>query len=222
MKKYLKILVLLAIVVLLLAMNHYFGWSNAFANGEITDTLSSMISVHPVQAAILYCIVSFIGCVVLALPGVIFAISAGLIFGPVWGTILCWISMSFGASVSFLVGRFFLQDAIKPKLKKQPLLNRFLFEETEKSDVYLLAITRLVPLFPFNLQNFAYGITDIKFSRYCIFTALFILPGTAAYTIAAAGVVNSDQRLACLVIASVLIAGTLLVAKVIKGKANIQ
>ena len=43
-------------------------------------------------------------------------------------------------------------------------------------------ITRLVPLFPYNLQNFAYGVTDMPLKTYAVGTFLFMLPGTAMYT----------------------------------------
>ena len=217
-----KLWAFIGIVALVLVLNHVFGWSDLLLNDGMMDSLSTMMRDQPVLAAFIYCVVSFVGSVVLALPGVLFAISAGVLFGPVEGTLLCWISMSFGASFSFIVGRFFLQDALKPKLEKSPALNRILFEGADKSDVYLLAITRLVPVFPFNLQNFAYGITDIKFLRYSVFSALFILPGTAVYTIAAAGVVDEELRVVCIVVAVILLAATLLVARILKKKADIK
>ena len=56
-------------------------------------------------------------------------------------------------------------------------------------------ITRLVPLFPFNLQNFAYGITDIGFWKYTILSFVFMLPGTALFTLGAGGIVNEENRI---------------------------
>ena len=123
---------------------------------------------------------------------------------------------------SFLVGRYFLKDALKPKLAKSKALNALLFEGAHKSDVYLLAITRLIPVFPFNLQNFAYGITDIKFIPYAVYSALFILPGTAVYTVGAAGIVDAQNRVLCLVVAVVLFAASFAVAYVLKKKADIS
>lgn len=217
-----KLWIFIGIVILVVALNHVFGWSDMLLDDGMMDRLSQMMNDQPVLAALIYCVISFVGSVILALPGVLFAISAGLLFGPVEGTLLCWISMSFGAALSFLVGRFFLQDSIKPKLEKSPALNKLLFEGADKSDIYLLAITRLVPVFPFNLQNFAYGITDIKFVRYTVFSALFILPGTAVYTIASAGVANEEMRVICIVVAVILLAITLLVARFLKKKADIK
>lgn len=217
-----KLWIFIAAVAILFVLNHIFGWSEMISDGTLMDGLAAMVGERPLLAAALYVVISFVGCVVLALPGVVFAIFAGLVFGPIEGTLLCWLSMSLGCSLSFLVGRYFLQDAIKPKLQKSKALNKLLFESIGKSDVYLLAITRLVPIFPFNLQNFAYGITDMRFSRYSLFSALFILPGTAVYTIASAGVVSPEQRTICLVVAAVLLALTMGVAFILKRKAGIE
>ncbi len=79
-------------------------------------------------------------------------------------------------------------------------------------------MTRLVPVFPYNLQNFAYGITDVSFGHYALYSAAFLFPGTAAYTVAAAGLVDEGQRLACFVIAAVLLVATLVAARVLKGR----
>jgi len=85
----------------------------------------------------------------------------------------------------------------------------------------LLAVTRLVPIFPFNLQNFAYGITDIRLIPYAVYSALFILPGTAAYTIGAAGIVDSQNRIACIAIAIALFIASFAIAWVLKRKAQL-
>jgi uncharacterized membrane protein YdjX (TVP38/TMEM64 family) len=210
------------IVVALLAAGVVFGWADWIESGQLADMLERLIGQNLPLACALYVVLSIVGCVVLALPGVVFALAAGAVFGPVLGTVLCWLSMSIGAWGSFLAGRYFLKDALKPKLEKSRMLNSLLFEGAHKSDVYLLAVTRLVPAFPFNLQNFAYGVTDIGFWPYAIYTALFILPGTAVYTIGAAGVLDAENRVMCLAIAAVLFAASFAVAWVLKKKAGIS
>jgi uncharacterized membrane protein YdjX (TVP38/TMEM64 family) len=45
----------------------------------------------------------------------------------------------------------------------------------------MVALTRLIPLFPFNLLNYAYGLTSVRFSHYCLATFIFMLPGTIAF-----------------------------------------
>ena len=184
--------------------------------------LESLVEQNMALACVSYIILSIAGSVVLALPGVLFALAAGAIFGPILGTLLCWLSMSIGAWGAFLVGRYFLKDALKPKLAQNALLNRFLFEGADRSDVFVLAVTRLVPLFPFNLQNFAYGITDIRFIPYALYSALFILPGTAAYTVGAAGILDAESRIVCVVVAVVLFTFSFGLAWFLKRKAGIS
>jgi uncharacterized membrane protein YdjX (TVP38/TMEM64 family) len=153
-----------------------------------------MIEDHFLTAALIYIGLTVIACVVLALPGVTFAILAAIIFGPWWGTLCCLIATTLGAIIAFLVGRFFLKDSIKPMVEKNVLLKKILFDEADKSDIILLAITRLVPLFPYNIQNFAYGITDISLARYSLYTFIFMIPGVALYTIGTAGFTSGGNR----------------------------
>ena len=141
---------------------------------------------------------------VLALPGVTFAILAGLLFGPVIGTICCSLATTIGAVLAFIAGRFFLKDSIGPVVAKKRILKKWLFDDTGCNELFVLMITRLVPVFPFNLQNFAYGITDIRFSTYAIGSLIFMLPGTAMYTVGTAGLADKENRLLYIGIAVVL------------------
>jgi len=220
--KYAKVWIFAAVVVAICIANHFLGWSDWIANGELQRMLEGMIGENYVLACVVYVILSIVGSVVLALPGILFALAAGAIFGPVMGTLLCWFSMSLGAIGAFIAGRYFLKDALKPKLEQNKMLNEFLFEGADRSDVFVLAVTRLVPLFPFNLQNFAYGVTDIRFAPYALYSALFILPGTAAYTIGAAGIVDGENRALLIAIAVMLFAISFAVAWVLKKKAHIK
>ncbi len=99
---------------------------------------------------------------------------------------------------------FFLQDSIKPMAMKNKYLKKWLFDETGSNEIFILMITRLVPLFPYNLQNFAYGVTDIKFSTYSICSLIFMLPGTAMYTVGTAGLADKENRILYIGIALVL------------------
>jgi uncharacterized membrane protein YdjX (TVP38/TMEM64 family) len=220
--KNVKVWIFVAIVICTLIADHFFSWSTWIASGELSRMLESLVNQNLTLACLTYVAVAIVGSVVLALPGVLFALAAGAIFGPVLGTLLCWLSMSIGAWGSFIVGRYFLKDALKPKLAQNKLLNRFLFEGADKSDIFVLAVTRLVPLFPFNLQNFAFGITDIRFAPYALYSALFILPGTAAYTVGAAGIIDAENRVLCIAVAIALFVFSFGAAWLLKRKAGIS
>ena len=102
--------------------------------------------------------------------------------------------MTIGAVLAFIVGRYFLKDSIKPLVVKNKYLKKWLFDSSGKNELFVLMITRLVPIFPYNLQNFAYGITDIKFSTYTIGSFLFMLPGTVMYTVGTAGLTDRKHK----------------------------
>ena len=193
-KKNIKIITFTAIILAVLIGNHHFGWSAYLSDADHLSFLVEMVEDHKMQAFWIYVGVTIVGCVVLALPGVTFAIIAGMMFGPWLGTLACLIATTIGAMAAFIAGRFFLKDAIKPMLEKNKILKKLLFSNDKKNDFIVLMITRLVPIFPYNLQNFAYGITDISFTRYSVLTFVFMLPGVALYTIGAAGLTAESGK----------------------------
>ena len=199
-----KMWIFIGIIVLILVLNHIFGWSAYLGNTENLKFLENMVQDNLLLAVLIYTVLTIVSCVVLALPGVTFAIIAGLVFGPVLGTIYCSVATTLGAMVAFVVGRFFLQDSIKPMAMKNKYLKKWLFDETGSNEIFILMITRLVPLFPYNLQNFAYGVTDIKFSTYSICSLIFMLPGTAMYTVGTAGLADKENRILYIGIALIL------------------
>ena len=209
-------------VIVLFVLNMVFGWSDALSGTDAMATMRALLEENALVAGLVYVLVSTVACVVLMMPGFVFALVAGALFGPVWGTLLCWVAVTAGAVAAFVAGRVFLKDAVKPLLAKSPALNKLLFEGAHKSDLYLLAVTRLVPVFPYNLQNFAYGITDVSFGHYALYSAAFLFPGTAAYTVAAAGLVDEGQRLVCFTVAAVLLVTTLVAARVLKERVQGQ
>lgn len=194
MKKYIKIITFAFIIVLILVLNHYFGWSEYLSDADNLMFLKETVEEHFLWALCIYIVLTIIGCVVLALPGITFAVAAGILFGPFMGIFACLTATTLGAMFAFLVGRFFLKESVKPMLEKNRLLKRLLFSADGKSDMIVLMITRMVPLFPYNLQNFAYGITDIGFWKYSIFTFIFMLPGVSFFTIGSAGLTAEEDK----------------------------
>lgn len=217
-----KLWAFIGTAIVLFVLNMVFGWSDALSGTDAMATMRALLEENALVAGLVYVLVSTVACVVLMMPGFVFALVAGALFGPVWGTLLCWVAVTAGAIAAFVAGRFFLKDAVKPLLAKSPALNKLLFEGAHKSDLYLLAVTRLVPVFAYNLQNFAYGITDVSFGHYALYSAAFLFPGTAAYTVAAVGLVDEGQRLVCFVVAAVLLVATLVAARALKGRVQGQ
>lgn len=227
MKKWYKIGIFMILVITILVLNHVFGWSKYLMAQENIDMLKNMVKENFLLASLIYIGSTVIASVLLAVPGVTFAIIAGLLFGPWIGTLLCSIAATLGAVFSFIVGRFFLKDSIKPMAVKNKYLKKWLFSENGYDDMFVLMITRLIPVFPYNLQNFAYGTTDMKLSKYTIGTFIFIVPGTAMYTVGAAGFADEKNRIiyiavAILIAVVVSIMGYLLKKRYIKTGENIE
>ena len=213
-----KIWIFAIIIVIILLLNNRFGWSEYLGNTNNLDFLKDMVQEHIWQAAAIYIVVTIVSCVFLALPGITFALFAGVIFGPYLGILLCLIATTMGASVAFLVGRFFLKDTIKPMTEKNKYLKKLLFNENGKSDIVLLMITRLVPIFPYNLQNFLYGVTDIGFWKYTAYTFLFMFPGVSFITIGAAGITAEANKCAYFAVAGIIFIVVMLSGYILKKR----
>lgn len=206
-----------AAVLLLCALGTALQSSGILDIDAVVQALRSLTDDNLALAVALYFAFVAVGGSFLALPGVLFAIVAGACFGPVVGTIACVVSSTAGAVLAFLVGRHFLQDVVRPRAMRNELLAKWLFGSQENI-VVTLAVTRLVPLFPFNLQNFAYGTTDASLAVYTLCTALFIVPGSALYVTATAGIVDTAHRAICLAVAACLLAATFALTALLKRR----
>jgi uncharacterized membrane protein YdjX (TVP38/TMEM64 family) len=182
------------------------------ADADVLASMQAIVAENYGLAALFYVVATVICCVFLALPGVTFALFAGVMFGPIVGTLLCLVATTIGASLAFLAGRWFLRDAVKPMIEKNRYLKKMLFDDAERSGMLLLLISRLLPIFPYNLQNFAYGVTDIGFWPYTFYTFVFLTPGVTFFTIGAAGLAVRGNR-----IIYFLVSGLLAVCVVLTG-----
>ncbi len=116
---------------------------------------------------------------VLFLPGLVLTVVGGLLFGPWLGTLYNISAAVIGASIAFLIARYLAADWVRQKAG--PRLQKLLIGVDEEGWRFV-AVMRLVPLFPFNLLNYALGLTKIRLSAYIVASAIFMLPGTFAYT----------------------------------------
>ena len=116
---------------------------------------------------------------VLFLPGSVITLAGGALFGPVLGTFYNLTGATLGAVLAFLISRYLASDWIADKAggRVKQLING-----VEGEGWRFVAFVRLVPLFPFNLLNYALGLTKIRLLHYLIATYVFMLPGTIAYT----------------------------------------
>ncbi|HSK08498.1 MAG TPA: TVP38/TMEM64 family protein [Vicinamibacterales bacterium] len=121
------------------------------------------------------------------LPGLPVTIVGALIFGPIYGTVFSSIGATIGATAAFLVGRYAARGMVEGLLSRNERL-RAIDDGVRTQGWRMLMITRLVPVFPFNAQNYVYGLTQISLPTYVIVTFLCMLPGCIAFNFAAGSI----------------------------------
>ena len=114
------------------------------------------------------------------LPGTPVTVLAGFIFGPLWGVFYASVASIISVSIAFLIARYVARDLVEGWVKDNAQFRK-IDEQVEEQGWRILMFTRLVPIFPFNLQNYAYGLTSIRFSTFVLVSAIFMLPGTAVF-----------------------------------------
>lgn len=112
------------------------------------------------------------------LPGAAFSLAGGFLFGPLWGTALSLTGALTGASAAFLIARYLAQDWVQRRARG--MLATLLEGIAEEGWRFVLWV-RLVPLFPFNLLNYALGLTTLPFPSYFWASALGMAPGAFVY-----------------------------------------
>jgi len=157
---------------------------------ENLSRLKQWIESYGVLAPVIF-IVGYILAAVLFVPGLPMTVLGGVVFGPVWGTAYVWIAATVGAALAFLVARYAVRSTVERWVQASPRIATIDGRVAEHG-WRIVMLTRLVPVFPFNLQNYAYGITRIGFWPYLITSSICILPGSAAFTFA--GGALSDGR----------------------------
>ncbi|MDA3869371.1 MAG: VTT domain-containing protein [Gammaproteobacteria bacterium] len=146
------------------------------------DALEQWIQSAGGAAPILFMVIYALGAVFF-LPGSLLTLLGGALFGPYWGTFYNLTAATVGAMLSFLVARYLAADWVAKKMDAQTGGKmKQLVSGVENEGWRFVAFTRLVPLFPFNLLNYALGLTRISFAQYSIATYVCMLPGAIAYT----------------------------------------
>ena len=171
MKNFLRILVLILLVA---------GIAVAIVYREQLDAtaLEAWVKDAGNAGPIVFMLIYTIG-TVFFLPGSVLTLAGGALFGPVWGTFYNLTAATIGAMISFMAARYLAHDWAEKKVGGRL---KQLKQGVEGEGWKFVAFVRLVPLFPFNLLNYALGLTKIKFSHYSIATYICMLPGAIAYT----------------------------------------
>jgi uncharacterized membrane protein YdjX (TVP38/TMEM64 family) len=117
--------------------------------------------------------------VTLLLPGVWASMLAGVLYGPLWGSVLVFIGACLGAEAAFLIGRHWLRGWTQRRLQSLPRL-RAVEQAVSREGLKLVLLTRLSPAFPFSLLNLVYGLSEVSLRDYTL-GLIAILPGTVLF-----------------------------------------
>ena len=181
-----KPVALLAAVVVLVYASRQLGLGARL--GELKGWVASLGPWGPVVFILVY-----VGATVAAAPGSALTVAAGAIFGSFWGVVYVSIAATTGASACFLISRHFARGAVARWLSGKEKFQR-LDRLTETHGAVIVAITRLVPLFPFNLLNYGFGLTRVRFWTYVFISWLCMIPGTVLYVVGTDAVVTAVRE----------------------------
>jgi uncharacterized membrane protein YdjX (TVP38/TMEM64 family) len=124
--------------------------------------------------------VAYIVACVFFVPGFLLTLGAGTLFGVVTGAITVSIASTLGATAAFLIGRYFARDAIAARVARYPSFQA-IDEAVAREGWKIVGLVRLSPVFPFNLVNYAFGLTRVSLRNYAIASWIGMMPGTLLY-----------------------------------------
>ncbi|MCE2720461.1 MAG: TVP38/TMEM64 family protein [Dolichospermum sp.] len=113
------------------------------------------------------------------LPAAILTLGAGVIFGVIWGSLYVFIGATLGAVAAFLVGRYLARGWVKEKISSYKKFAN-IDKAVSKEGLKIVFLIRLSPLFPFNLLNYALGVTSVSLKDYFL-ASVGMIPGTIMY-----------------------------------------
>ena len=215
-----KIIVAVAIIAIVFFVANHFGLT------EIIQDIQAMQAWFQGLGLIGYLvfIIIYILVAVFMLPAFPFTLIAGITFGPVLGGILALVGATIGSAVAFIVARYIARDTIVNKFQDNALFKK-IEDGFEQNGVSFLILTRLVPVFPYNLQNYVYGLTPIKLLTFFVVSFITMAPGAFIYAFMAGAIVAGEPIVTLMIyfaIAGVILFLVSLIPKYIAKKKGIN
>jgi len=166
------LLAIVAIVAVTVTVKH-FG-----SEAMVKQTLAWIARVGPLAP------IAFVGAYIVAavlfVPGAILTISAGFLFGLIHGTIYVSIGATLGATAAFLIGRHVARNWVARKFDGNPKF-KAIDQAVAREGWKIVGLARLSPIFPFNLLNYAFGLTNIPLKDYFLASWAGMVPGIVMY-----------------------------------------
>ncbi len=170
LKQVVKLLVILAVVVALVVLGRQVPVD------EVLAWIDGLGFWGPVVLAAVYVVAT-----VLLVPGSLLTLGGGALFGVVTGTLTVSVGATLGACAAFLVGRYAARDWVAERFVAGNERFAAIDAAVGREGFKVVLLTRLSPVFPFNMQNYAYGLTGVSFRDYALASWLGMIPGTIMY-----------------------------------------
>jgi uncharacterized membrane protein YdjX (TVP38/TMEM64 family) len=168
-----KLLFLAVLVTALITAANYYDMERLF-----TNTLQWIENAGPAGPIIFF--ILYVVATVFMLPGTILTLGAGVVFGVVKGSILVSLSSTAGATAAFTVGRYIARNRVERRIEVNETF-RAMDQAVGREGWKIVGLTRLSPVFPYNLLNYAFSLTRVSMRDYVIASWIGMIPGTILY-----------------------------------------
>ena len=162
-------------------------------------------------------ILVYILAAVLMVPGSLLTLAAGVLFGVALGVALVSLASTLGACCAFLVGRFLARDWVESRLEAMPRFSA-LDRAVARKGWQIVLLARLSVLIPYNLLNYALGLTNVRFGAYLFSTVVGMLPAIFLYVYlgsVAGSLASLDQAGTPVIPQSIFVTGLIVTAVLI-------
>lgn len=213
-----KISLFIVIVLLVIFLAYQFGLIDLLTN--ISD-LRAYLENLGWWGYVIFILLSVIVAVFL-LPGQVLAIVGGLAYGGLIGGALTVIGASLGATLSFIIGKYVARGYIIQRFGNDPTFQK-IEKGVRENGLSFLIFTRLVPIFPFAIQSYAYAMTPMSVKKFSLISFLTMIPASFIYAFMASEIVAKGVSMSLLLeltVAGVLLALLAYLPKKISKKIN--
>ena len=166
--------IVIGCVVAALAILGYFVDIGAQLNAAL-----SWIEGQGLVGMAVFVLLYIVACI-FVLPGSVLTLGGGAVYGLPVGFALVSLGSTLGATATFIIARYLARDAVAKKVAGNPSF-KAMDDAVAEQGWKIVFLTRLSPLFPFNLQNYGYGLTKVSLLQYVVASWIGMMPGTVLY-----------------------------------------
>lgn len=123
---------------------------------------------------------------ILLVPGVVLTLGTGFLLGVGWGVVVVSLGSTAGAVAAFWMGRTLARRRVRKAIEERPRF-RAVDQAVGEEGIKIVFLSRLSPLFPYNFQNYAFGVTEVSFKDFLLGSWVGMLPGTLMYVYLGSG-----------------------------------